>query len=265
MPVDGPPDDLVDDLALALALADAADAVTMSRFLALDLAVATKPDRTPVTDADTAVEQQVRAVLADRRPADAVLGEEFGATGTGSRRWVVDPVDGTSNFVRGVPVWATLLALLDGPDVRVGVVSAPALGRRWWAARGQGCWTTALGGGPRRLRVSAVADLADASLSFSGVDEWADAGRLDGFLTLTRQAWRTRGYGDFYSYALVAEGAVDAAAEPQVSLWDLAPLVVLVEEAGGRFTDLAGRAGPDGGSAVASNGLLHGAVLAHLG
>jgi histidinol-phosphatase len=178
---------------------------------------------------------------------------------------VLDPIDGTKNFVRGVPIWATLIALMDGDETHLGVVSAPALGRRWWAARGHGCWTTALGSEPRRLRVSAVAGLADASLSYSGLSGWTAVGRLDGLLALAEEAWRTRGYGDFYNHVLVAEGAIDAAVEPEVSLWDLAAVAALVEEAGGQFTDLRGRRGPAGGSAVSSNGLLHDAVLAHVG
>jgi histidinol-phosphatase len=180
---------------------------------------------------------------------------------------VLDPIDGTKNFVRGVPVWATLIALMQDGEVYVGVVSAPALGRRWWASRGQGAWTRALGGEPRRLRVSGVRDLADASLAYSSVLSWEEHGPrgLDGFLGLCRSVWRTRGYGDFWSHLLVAEGGVDAAVEPEVSLWDLAAPAVIVEEAGGRFTDLAGRRGPDGGSAVASNGRLHDAVLGRLG
>jgi histidinol-phosphatase len=254
-----------DDLSLALALADLADGLTMARFQATDLAVETKPDLTPVTDADRAVEREVRAVLAIRRPADAVLGEEFGASGDSSRRWVLDPIDGTKNFVRGVPIWATLLALTDGDDVLAGVVSAPALGRRWWAARGRGAWGSVFGAEPRRLRVSAVGSVADASVSFSSLSGWAERGRLGGLLALAERVWRTRGYGDFFNYTLLAEGAVDIAAEPEVSLWDLAPLAVLVEEAGGRFTDLAGRRGPAGGSALGSNGLLHDAALAYLG
>ena len=254
-----------DDLALALDLADAADALTAARFLAADLVVEAKPDLTPVSDADRAVEREVRRLLAARRPADAVLGEELGAAGDAARRWVIDPVDGTKNFVRGVPVWATLIALMDGDEVTVGVVSAPALGRRWWAARGRGAWASAPGAGPRRLRVSGVASLAAASVSYSSLSGWRDAGRLDALLGLGDEVWRTRAYGDFWSHMLVAEGAVDASFEPKVSLWDLAALSVVVEEAGGRFTDLAGLRGPAGGSAVASNGLLHDAVLARLG
>jgi histidinol-phosphatase len=253
-----------DDLSLALALADAADEVTMARFLARDLVVETKPDATPVTDADRAVERAVRELLGQRRPGDAVVGEEYGASGAGPRRWVVDPVDGTKNFVRGVPVWATLIALMEADEVYVGVVSAPALGRRWWASRGQGAWTSLFGGQPRRLRVSAVGELGDASFSYSSLHGWPSAGRA-GLLELEAVAWRTRAYGDFWQYALVAEGAVDATAEPEVSLWDLAPLAVLVEEAGGRFTDLSGRRGPAGGSGLASNGLLHDELLHLLG
>jgi histidinol-phosphatase len=255
---------LEDDLALAHELADAADAITLDRFGALDLVVESKPDLTPVSDADVAVEQALRGRLASSRPGDAVLGEEDGETGTGPRRWVIDPVDGTKNFVRGVPVWASLVALQEDGVVSVGVVSAPALGRRWWAARGRGAFTTAAGSAPRRLRVSGVGSLADASVSYSSLTGWEEQGRLPGLLQLSREVWRTRAYGDFWSHVLVAEGAVDASFEPEVSLWDLAPLQVVVEEAGGRFTDLSGAARPDGGSVVCSNGLLHEQVLAAL-
>ena len=255
---------LHDDLALAHELADAADAITLARFGALDLVVESKPDLTPVSDADLAVEQAIRSLLATRRPDDAVLGEEDGETGTGPRRWVVDPVDGTKNFVRGVPVWATLVALQEDGEVTVGVVSAPALGRRWWAARGLGAHTSGPGAGARRLQVSAVGALADASVSYSSLTGWEEQGRLPGLLQLSRDVWRTRAYGDFWSHVLVAEGAVDASFEPEVSLWDLAPLQVVVEEAGGRFTDLSGAARADGGSVVCSNGLLHDEVLAAL-
>jgi histidinol-phosphatase len=249
------------DLALAHALADAADAVTMTRFRALDLRVDTKPDLTPVTDADRAVEQELRGLLAAARPGDAVLGEEYGAQGQGPRRWILDPIDGTKNFVRGVPVWATLIALqLDERSV-VGVVSAPALGRRWWAATGEGAWAGASLAAGTRLQVSTVATLADASLSYSSLTGWEAAGRLDGFLELSRTVWRSRAFGDFWSHVLVAEGAVDVSCEPEVSLWDLAALQVVVEEAGGRFTDLDGTARPDGGSVVCTNASLHDEVL----
>lgn len=255
---------LEDDLALAHELADAADAITLDRFGAVDLAVRSKPDLTPVSDADLAVEQAIRRTLASRRPADAVLGEEDGETGSGARRWVVDPVDGTKNFVRGVPVWASLVALQQDGEVVAGVVSAPALGRRWWAARGLGAHAGGSLGAARRLQVSAVGTLADASLSYSSLTGWEEQGRLPGLLQLSRDVWRTRAYGDFWSHVMVAEGAVDVSCEPEVSLWDLAPLQVVVEEAGGRFTDLAGRARPDGGSVVCSNGVLHDEVLERL-
>jgi len=253
------------DLAVALELAKRADAITVDRFGALDLRVDTKPDLTPVTDADEAVEAELRTILAAQRPGDAVLGEEYGGTAAfHGRQWVIDPIDGTKNFVRGVPVWASLIALLEDGVPVVGVVSAPALNRRWWAGRGLGAYT-AFGDGPTRtLSVSAVADLASASLSFSSLSGWADLGLRDEFVGLTDAVWRVRGYGDFFSYCLVAEGAVDIAVEPEVKLWDLAPLDILVREAGGAFTNLAGAAGPHGGNAVATNGLLHGAVLAGL-
>jgi histidinol-phosphatase len=251
-----------DDVELALRLADEADALTVTRFGAIDLHVDTKPDLTPVTDADRSVEQTVRDVLARVRPDDAVLGEEFGGTASfAGRQWVVDPIDGTKNFVRGVPVWATLIALMrDGIPV-VGVVSAPALQRRWWAGQGAGAYLSVAGGAPRRLSVSSVADVDAASLSFSSLSGWADLGLRDRFIGLTDAVWRVRGFGDFFSYCLVAEGAVDIAAEPEVSLWDLAALDILVREAGGAFTGLDGTGGPHAGSAVASNGRLHEAVL----
>ena len=255
---------LADDLALGLELADLADAITAARFLAEDLRVDTKPDLTPVTDADRAVEESLRAALRERRPGDAVHGEEYEDSGQGPRRWVIDPIDGTKNFVRGVPVWATLIALMDGPEAVVGVVSAPGLARRWWAARGLGAWTASPGRPVAPMGVSAVADVADASLSFSSLTGWEAAGRLPALLELTRSVWRHRAYGDFWSYLLVAEGAVDVACEPEVALHDLAALVPIVEEAGGRFSALDGSPGPAGGSAVATNGLLHDAVLTAL-
>ena len=257
-----------DDLAVALALADAADTLSLPRFGSADLTVTAKPDLSPVTDADLAVERAIRDVLGRLRPDDAVLGEEFGGgtADTPGRRWVVDPIDGTKNFVRGVPVWATLIALFDGDDIGVGVVSAPALARRWWASAGGGAFTSFAGGPARPCRVSAVTDLADASLSYSELAEWAAIDALPAFLDLTASCWRTRAYGDFWSYLLVAEGAVDIAVEPELSLWDLAALVPIVTEAGGTFTDTAGRpAGPLTVSALATNGRLHTATVAALG
>jgi histidinol-phosphatase len=252
-----------DDMSLALRLADQADALTLDRFGAQDLRVDTKPDLTPVTDADRGVETTLRATLAEHRPDDVVLGEEFGGTAVfAGRQWVLDPIDGTKNFVRGVPVWATLIALqVDGVPT-VGVVSAPALHRRWWAGSGEGAFTS-FGGDTRSISVSGVNDLASASLSYSDLTTgWS--GLRSRFLELTDTVWRVRGYGDFWSYCLVAEGAVDIAVEPEVKLWDLAPLDILVREAGGRFTNLDGAAGPHGGSAVATNGLLHDDVLSRL-
>jgi histidinol-phosphatase len=251
-----------DDVVLALRLADQADALTTQRFGALDLHIDTKPDLTPVTDADRSVERALRDTLSRERPEDLVLGEEFGGTATFTgRQWVIDPIDGTKNFVRGVPVWATLIALLqDGVPV-AGAVSSPALQRRWWAGVGEGAFTSFAGEPPRRIAVSSVADLESASLSFSSLSGWAELGLRERFIDLTDTVWRVRAYGDFLSYCLLAEGAVDIAAEPEVSLWDLGALDILVREAGGAFTDLTGTPGPHGGSAVASNKLLHEAIL----
>jgi histidinol-phosphatase len=253
------------DLGFAHVLADAADDITMRRFRALDLRVESKPDLTPVSDADLAVEESLRNVLSRSRPRDAMLGEEFGHTGSSQRCWVIDPIDGTENFVRGVPVWATLIGLMDEDEVIVGVVSAPALGRRWWAARDGGAWSGRSMTKASPCRVSRVANLSDASLSFSSVSTWEQAGKLPEFLGLTRKVWRTRAYGDFWSHMLVAEGAADISAENEVSLWDVAALQIVVTEAGGAFTDLSGIPRPDRGSAVCTNGLLHAEVLSLLG
>ena len=244
------------DLQLALALADAADAITMRAYQSDTLAVRTKADRTPVSEADEATERMLRERLAAERPGDGVVGEEFGTTGPSARRWILDPIDGTKNYIRGVPVWATLIALEEAGVVTVGLISAPALGRRWWAARGEGAFANA-----RRIHVSTTASLRDAFFSYDSItdsDKKESAGQL---LTLVRSCGRTRAFGDFWSHMLVAEGAIDVAFEPTVALWDVAPIQVIVEEAGGRFTDLAGHARADGGSAIATNGLLHDQVL----
>lgn len=255
-----------DDLALALELADLADAVALARFRAADLAVSTKPDRTFVTEADLAVERAIRDRLAEARPDDGVLGEEFGTEGDSSRQWIIDPIDGTSNFMRGVPVWGALISLaVDGVPV-VGVASSPAMGRRWWAAAGGGAFTTdAPGAEPRRISVSSVAELGDASLSFQSLAQWREAGYLDRLLGLAERVWRDRAYGDLWSYMLLAEGLIDITGEFDVKPYDLAALVPIVEEAGGRFTSIAGEPGPWHGSALATNGLLHAAVLDAVG
>ncbi|MGI8573199.1 MAG: histidinol-phosphatase [Solirubrobacteraceae bacterium] len=260
--------DYGDDLGLALELGDLADAITLERYLATDLVVDTKPDLTPVTEADRAVEQAVRERLASVRPGDSVLGEEYGTSTVedGTRRWIIDPIDGTKNYVRGIPVWATLLALEEQGRIVLGVVSAPALGRRWWAARGAGAFVAdGLGERQRPLKVSAVRDLADAQLCVSGFDGWIEAGSLEAMLELSRRCWRTRGFGDFWGYMLVAEGAADINVEAAVSLWDLAAPMAIVEEAGGRFTDLAGEPTANGGDALATNAHVHAAALAIVG
>lgn len=250
-----------DDLRLAHVLADTAERITTSRFRALDLEVETKPDLTQVSDADRHVEETLRTTLRRTRPRDAVLGEEFGRAGYGPRCWVIDPIDGTNNYVRGVPVWATLIALMDGDEVAAGLVAAPALGRRWWAARGAGTWTGRSLSAAVRCQVSGVGQLHDAFLSYSDISTWEESGRLEGFLDLTRKVWRTRAFGDFWSHVLVADGTVDVSAETGPSLWDLAAVKIIVEEAGGRFSSLDGTTDPSAGSAVCSNGLIHDEVL----
>ena len=248
------------DLTLALEMADAADELTLGHATRDDLRVETKPDMTPVTEIDQATERLLRDMIAAHRPGDAIVGEEYGGHADAGRRWILDPIDGTKNYVRRVPVWATLIALADDTAIQVGVVSAPALGRRWWAARGDGAWTTGPESAePRRIRVSSVARLEDASFSFSDPDGWDRRG-LDALMS---RAWRTRAYGDFWSHMLVAEGAVDIAAEVGLQLYDVAALIPVVEEAGGSFTSLDGAA-PGGSTSLTSNGLLHDQALTAL-
>jgi len=254
-------DDHAGDLTLALRLAGIADQITVGAFGRQDLVVETKPDLTPVTEADLAVESALRAHLATVKPGDAVVGEEFGTTGGASRRWIIDPIDGTKNFVRGIPVWATLIALESDGAILVGVASAPALGRRWWAGRGRGAWMTAKDSEPQSIHVSGIRRLRDAQLSYSSLSGWSGHGGPSNLLDLAGRCWRSRAFGDFWSHVMVAEGACEIGLDPEVSLWDLAALQVIVEEAGGRFSDLSGAARPDGGSAVSSNGLLHDEVL----
>ncbi|WP_460944561.1 inositol monophosphatase family protein [Okibacterium endophyticum] len=250
-----------DDLALAFRLADAADAISLERFRATNLEISTKPDRSHVTDADLAVERALRETLSTERPDDGILGEEFGAEGPTNRQWIVDPIDGTANFLRGVPNWATLIALaVDGKPV-VGVVSAPAFGKRWWAATGSGAWLSEGGGPARRLQVSGVERLEDASLSFQSIAQWDDAGYLDQLITLTRSVWRDRAYGDMWAYGLLAEGLIDIAGEFGVKEYDIAPFAVILEEAGGRLTAIDGTDSIAERSALATNGILHEQVL----
>jgi histidinol-phosphatase len=239
--------DFAPDLALALRLADLADAISMDRYRSLDLVIETKPDATPVTDADKATELALRELLAQERPADLIVGEEFGtaALTTNKRYWVLDPIDGTKNYLRGVPTWATLIGLAN-PDgeIVVGVVSCPALFRRWYASKGMGAFLILNGGTPEKISVSAVANLAEAAISYSDLE-----------------GWRTRGLGDFWSHMLVAEGAIDLGVEPSLALWDMAALDIIVREAGGSFTNIDGVSGPHGGSAISSNGLIHQAFI----
>ena len=278
--------DLIDDLALAHALADLADAISLDRYQAQDLVITTKPDNTPVTDADRAVETAIREALATHRQTDGLVGEEFGSDkGTSGRYWVIDPIDGTKNFMRGVPTWATLIALVQVDsagieEVVVGIASAPALARRWSAAKGHGASVRFSGGisdsslieleeddfggseygiNEKKIAVSKVASISDASISYSDFVGWGD--RLEPFQKMLANAWRTRGIGDFWSHMLVAEGAVDVAIEPSLALWDMAALDIIVREAGGTFTNTAGQTGPFGGSGVSTNGLLHNAVI----
>jgi histidinol-phosphatase len=271
------PTDLKDDLAFAHALADLADAISLDRYQAQDLVVSTKPDSTPVTDADRAVETAIREAISTHRSEDGLVGEEFGSDkGASTRYWVIDPIDGTKNFMRGVPIWATLIALVEidtsgVEEVIVGVVSAPALSRRWSAARGLGAHVRFYSHDElnkdlessesleKKIEVSKVSSLTDASISYSDFVGWGS--RLEPFQKMLNSAWRTRAIGDFWSHMLVAEGSIDVAIEPSLALWDMAALEIIVREAGGVFTDISGRNGPFGSSAISTNGLLHNEVV----
>ncbi len=241
-----------DDLRLALALADSADAITLHHFQSSTLSVRTKSDRTPVSEADEAVERAIRATLERQRPDDGIVGEEFGSDGSAGRRWIIDPIDATKNYIRGIPIYATLIAL----ENRVGVVSAPALHLRWWAARGEGAFRNGV-----PIKVSTRSSLQESQLCYDDVAGFDQAGSGEKFLQLVRSCGRTRGFGDFWSHMLVAEGAAEIAVEPQVALWDMAPIQIIVEEAGGRFSSLLGEARADGGSGLSTNGILHDQVL----
>ena len=248
------------DLAFALELAELADSISLPRFRSADLTIETKPDRTFVTDADRAVEEALRARIEAERPDDSFLGEESGRAERGDRRWILDPIDGTSNFLRGVPNWATLIGLEVAGEITVGVVSAPAFGTRWWAETGSGAWKSEADAEPRRLRVSGVDAIEHSSLSFQSIEQWDLAGYLQPLIALSRAVWRDRAYGDMWSYMLLAEGLVDIVAEFDVKPYDLAALVPIVREAGGRFTDIDGAESAWNGSALATNGALHDAV-----
>jgi histidinol-phosphatase len=262
------------DLAFALTLADRADAISLSRYQALDLEITTKPDNSPVTDADKAVERAIIDAIASQYPSDGVVGEEFGSSGSKDRYWVIDPIDGTKNFVRGVPTWATLIALVENEQVVTSVVSCPALYRRWYASAGGGAFVVegvtmdadesdvSKNVATRQLTVSKVSQLSDASISYSDFQGWGE--RRANFEKLLDGAWRTRGLGDFWSHMLVAEGAVDVAIEPSLALWDMAALDLIVREAGGKFSSLDGVDGPFGPNAISTNGALHGAIVAAL-
>ena len=254
-----------DDLRLAHVLADSVEEITTSRFGAADLQVESKPDLTPVTEADREAERVIRENLKRARPRDAIKGEEFGTSGDADRLWIIDPIDGTKNYVRGVPVWATLIALVDAGTPVVGLVAAPALHRRWWAAQGTGAWTGRSLTSATSISVSKVDTLADASLSYSSFNGWAERGKDMDLFRLSKECWRSRAYGDFFSHMLVAQGSVDIAPEPELEDYDMAALVPIVTEAGGRFTGLDGRPGCWSGNGVSTNGLLHDEVLARLG
>jgi len=249
------------DLELALRLADAADAQSLPRFDAADLKISTKADRSHVTDADLATESAIRAILREERPADGILGEEFGTEGDAHRQWIIDPIDGTANFLRGVPLWGTMISLAIDGVPQVGVVSMPALERRWWASTGAGSWTRTEHG-PRRLQTSAVDSLGDASVSFQSITQWADAGHLPALLRVAEQVWRDRAYGDVFAYMLLAEGRLEMVAEFDVKEYDIAAAVPIVREAGGTFTSFDGAPTISARSTLASNGILHDAFLA---
>jgi len=252
-----------DDLKLAFELADTADTITMARYRAADLAVETKPDLTPVSESDKGVELALRELLGTARPRDTIIGEEFGGVeraNEGGRAWVIDPIDGTKSYVRGMDTWTTLIALIEGREVKLGMVSMPALQKRWWAVRGQGAYADG-----RRIHVSKIDELGNAQFVWSGIEEWDAIGGFDRVVELGRRCWRTRGVGDAWQYMLVAEGAAEIATDPEATLWDLAAVSIVVEEAGGRFTSLDGTAGPGAGSGLATNGPLHGAALAAIG
>ena len=253
------------DLEFALGLANAADEISLARFRSLDLQVQTKPDRTPVTDADRAVEARLRELISEQHPQDAVIGEEFANYATASREWIIDPIDGTANFLRGIPIWATLIALRIDGELALSVVSAPALGRRWWAQTGGGSFTRDINGETRELKVSSVTSLADSYVSYNSIQQWQQIGMGSHIVDLSERVWRTRAFGDFLSYMYVAEGIIDAASEPDLKVYDIAALVPIVREAGGTFTGLHGDLDDETSVVLATNGKIHEAMRAALG
>lgn len=255
----------MNQLEFALKLADAADAISLSRFRSLDLEIQTKPDRTPVTDADRAVEAKLRELIAQSFPSDTVIGEEFENEEAGDREWIIDPIDGTANFLRGIPIWATLIALRVNGELVLSVVSAPAMGRRWWAEAGSGSWTSDVDGSTRKLKVSAVANLADSYVSYNSIQQWHQIGLSQQIVALADKVWRTRAFGDFLSYMYVAEGVIDAASEPDLKIYDIAALVPIVREAGGTFSALNGELNDQTSVVLATNGKLHQAMQTALG
>ncbi|MEY4961541.1 MAG: hypothetical protein RLZZ249_238 [Actinomycetota bacterium] len=255
----------MNNLEFALMLADAADEISLARFRALDLNIETKPDRTPVTDADRAVEAKLRDLIAEHRPNERVIGEEFANSGDSDRVWIIDPIDGTANYLRGVPIWASLIALRVKGELVTSVVSAPALGRRWWATKGEGAFTQDVDGSVRQIQVSKIAELENASISFNSIRQWDNAGLLNPLIELTRKVWRDRAYGDFLSYMYLAEGLLEMVSEHGLQLYDIAALVPIVEEAGGKLTALSGELTEDSSSVLATNGLLHLSIQQELG
>jgi len=251
------------DLKIALLLADRADQISLERFEALDLEIETKPDLSPVTDADKSVEKALLEMLASSRPEDAIIGEEYGNSGSGSRKWIIDPIDGTANFIRGVPIWATLIALSVDDKPVVSVVSAPAMGLRWWASKEDGAFVRGINGQEKRLAVSKVSKLEDASISYNSLQLWQKTPMFGKLLELSETVWRTRAFGDFWSYMLLAQGAIDLVAEHDLKIYDIAALVPIVENAGGRFSDLAGPLTTKSSSVMATNGLIHDKALSH--
>ena len=251
----------MNDLELLQVLANAADEISLSRYRALDLKVETKPDKTPVTDADRAVESKLRELIKLYRPNDTVIGEEYENTGESERTWIIDPIDGTANYLRGVPIWATLIGLRIDGEILTSVVSAPALGRRWWASGGKGAFTRDIDGSVRQLKVSGISKLEDATLSFNSLEQWRDAGMLDQLLALSERVHRSRAYGDFLSYMFLAEGAIEIASEHDLKVYHIAALVPIIREAGGEITDLLGPLTEETSSLVATNGLIHSQVL----